>query len=568
MITLFPHQLKAVDSTIKSWANGVKNTLTVIPTGGGKTYIKAEFAKRNLNSGGVTLVFAHRDVLLSQISMSMCDMKVPHSFIASNQAVRSITNFQMEKLGQTFHNETSPVIITSVDTFNARLKKGALDRLTPRVNLWMMDEAHHLLKGNKWGRCVKPLVNAKGLGVTATPIRGDKKGLGSHADGVFDDMNVGATMGELISIGRLSPYQIFVPPQILDTNGLVITPSGDVNQAQLAERTDKAEITGDAVEHYLKLTPGQQAITFTVNINHADHVAAEFNKAGVPSVSVSSKTPLATREKYLQDFKAGRVLNLVNCDLFGEGFDVPAVSVVIMLRFTESYSLFKQQFGRMLRVIDGKEHGTLIDHVGNVRRHCIYGYPHDDPEWTLDRLTKRRKTDLDGPVGRVCPECFSFYLPKGAQYFCNNCRHEETPVERDNARSDFQASSGQLVKLDVDLKGFLLKEKAKVDQPVEVVKNKMQMSPVVVRNSAIKNHIKRQHAQGELRPEIQNWCEKCFDVNGWSVTTIQQEFELTFGVNILKAQSLSERKALELTEKIRANIRLLFESQSPCHTPQ
>ena len=380
----------------------------------------------------------------------------------------------------------------------------------------------------------------------------DKKGFGRHHEGVFDEMNVVVKMGELIELGYLCNYRILVPPTKLDIGNLGTTASGDYNAKELAKKTDKISITGDAVQHYLDIAPGQQAITFTVNIEHSNHVAEAFNKAGITSVALSSKTPTAERNKAVADFRAGLIKNLVNCDLFSEGFDVPAVCVCIMLRKTQSLSLFKQQFGRMLRVLEGKTHGILIDHVGNVPNHCIYGAPHDDPVWSLDRRTKQ-KTDDDNtkPIGVVCGRCFSYFVPQDASDMCPDCQHVPTPSEKSANQLEFIAKEGNLVELDISFVTNLMKEREKVDVDESSIRHKMQHAPSVVRNSAVNNHVKRQHAQVTLRAEIQQWCVACEAENEWDIKTVQQQFEFVFKTNIFKAQSLSERLSIELTEKIR-----------------
>jgi superfamily II DNA or RNA helicase len=240
------------------------------------------------------------------------------------------------------------------------------------------------------------MINAKGIGFTATPIRGDKKGLGRKADGVFDALSVTTTMFDLIKKSMLTPYKIYATGKF-DAKSCDVTGGGDYNQKKLVMKVNNREIIGDAVEHYLKHTPGVPAITFCVNIEHAKAVAAQFNEAGVPSIAISSKSELAERKRAMEDFKARRILNLVNVDLLGEGYDCPAVTVVIMLRPTQSYSLFKQQLGRMLRPADGKSHGILLDHVGNTQFFMTkmgLRYPHDDPEWTLERIEPKVNAKL------------------------------------------------------------------------------------------------------------------------------------------------------------------------------
>lgn len=566
MITLFEHQDKSVTAIEKSWAAGNRNVLLVLPTGAGKTLVKAEVARKKLYlefamnammNPEVTIIFAHRDVLLSQISDAMCMVGVRHTFIASKPTVNNICNLNVAKHGDSFYDETSKVIIASVDAYLAKLKKGQLKHLIPLVGLWQLDEAHHLLEDNKWGWCVESLVNANGLGVTATPLRADGKGLGRHAEGVFDDMIVGSSMGELISLGRLSPYKIYVPPMKVDVSGMRATSSGDYNQKELAKRTDKSEITGDAVQHYLRIANGMQAITYCVNIGHSEHVADQFNKAGIPSKALSSNTPIGERQRAIEDFKRGTIKNLTNADLFGEGFDVPALECGIMLRKTQSYSLFKQQFGRPLRAKEDKPYGVIIDHVNNVRDMMAkynLSAPHDDPVWTLDRPNGKRSNG-DGeniPVGRVCPECAAFYIPhKPSIKVCPDCHHEETPEEANAAQRELQVVDGNLVELSVDAIDALINEIHKVNKPVEQLRHEMKNAPSVARNGAANKHYLRQTAQNRLREAIQSWCEGVAFHNQWDIKTVQQEFEVEFGLHILKAQTLSERQSLELLEKVK-----------------
>lgn len=580
-ITLFPHQTKCVDAVENSWSKGNQNVLAVLPTGAGKSFILAEFAKRSAMMNEVCIVFAHKDILIGQLSDSLCAVGVRHTFIASQVAVRDITNSNLKEHGDSFYDESACVLVASVPTFAQRLKKGVLNHLLPLVRLWLGDENHHYLKKNIWGKCLKPLTNARGLGVTATPIRGDSCGLGRGKiigqteiepiienniiigytepediydnDGLIDDMVVGATMGELIETGRLSPYKIFTK-DVVDVTGVKVTAGGDYNQNELAKRTDKSDITGDAVEHYLELAAGQQTITFCVNISHSEHVAKEFNAAGIVSVAVSSKTPMGERQRIDKEFRAGRITNLVNCDLFGEGYDVKAVSVVIMLRKTMSYSLFKQQFGRALRVLDGKQYGILIDHVGNVPRHCTHGAPHDDPVWSLERRKKRKKADDDEeelPTGKICGECGFWEVPTKDPHVCTDCGHCETEEERVIATKDLQAKEGKLVEMDIDFIRQLMARREEVDRSPEEVRHRMQHAPAVARNGAVNSHTKRQYAQNELRAMIQKWCADMGKYNNWDKSITQRAFELEFKVNILKAQVLSERETLELTEKIK-----------------
>jgi superfamily II DNA or RNA helicase len=556
-ITLFEHQTKAAAAIEKAWyMDNEVNVCSVLPTGAGKTILKGEMVRRELARGGLCLLFAHRDVLLEQISLALCAFGIEHNFMTSNATRRDICNRQVSVHGRSFYNERARVFVCSVDTFYRR----DISTLAEHVTLWLMDETHHLLDSSKWHKCIDPLINARGLGVTATPIRADKKGLGRHVDGVFDrlitDREINATMHDLMIAGRLSTYKVFTPPPKIDMSNVRVTSSGDFNQNQLAKATDRAEITGDAVKHYQRLAHNKQTIIFTVNIAHSDHVAEQFRKAGYNAVSVSSKTKPAERNKIVDDFRNGRITILVNCDLFGEGFDVPAVECVIMLRKTESYSLFKQQFGRALRVIDGKLFGILIDHVGNVEwmmDKYNLNYPHDDPEWTLDRPTKKRTgTGQSRLITRVCPECFARYTPTSTtEHVCPECHHKETKEEEIDQLKKFQAKEGNLVELSIDVVEKIMQEREKVDKDPAELKHFMKNAPPVVRNSAIANHTKRLNAQTVLRDSIHRWCMLRYKLYATATKeTVQREFEIEFGVHPMKAAILGEREANELREKI------------------
>lgn len=559
-VDLYPHQVVACQEIDALFSQGHKTILSVLPTGAGKTLVKAEYARRCQEQGMITHLMAHRDVLLSQISDALCMMGVYHNFICAAKTQRDITNANLAKYGNAFYDEQSKITIASVTTLRARLN-GKNEQVAEQyrilcsmVQFWMIDEAHHVTQGSSWGMAVEAYCNALGLGVTATPIRGDRKGLGDYVDGYFTAMSVTTNMWELIKIGRLTPYKIFQPNEHLDLSDVNVTAGGDYNQKQVSAKVNKRKITGSAVAHYQRVLNGKRVITFGVDIEHCEAIAKLFNEAGIPSKAVSSKTPLTERNQALADLKSGVVLNLVNCDLFGEGFDAPAVEGVIMLRPTQSYSLYKQQFGRMLRKADGKTHGILLDHVGNTLYMMTrFGltYPHDDPEWTLDRGTKGKKSDDGEKLAETitCTECGFFYLAKDHEA-CPECGHIITEQEREAKAREIQEVSGELVELDVEAVQALIQEREKVDLSTEAFSNKVRNMPNVARYSAMNNHAKRQHAQTVLRDRIQRWCSKTAVDTGWNKDTVQREFNRLFGVNILKACTLSEREANELTERI------------------
>jgi superfamily II DNA or RNA helicase len=385
-----------------------------------------------------------------------------------------------------------------------------------------------VLKKNKWGLAFGMFPQAVGLGVTATPERADGRGLGRHADGVFDTMILAPTMRDMIDHGFLTDYRIFAPPSDLDLSSVPLAGGGDYSQDLLRKAVHKSHIVGDVVAQYLRAAAGFLGVTFSVDVESATEQAAAFRHAGVPAEVVSAKTPDAVRVSILRKFAAGDIKQLVNVDLFGEGFDLPAIEAVSMARPTQSFSLYSQQFGRSLRPLPGKQWAIINDHVQNVMRH---GVPDAPRIWTLDRREKRsRSTATDAAAVRTCPECTAVYLRElGA--ICPYCSHEALPHGR---KSPAQVD-GDLYELDAET---LRQMRGEIDKPPVYPVN---AAPVVVA-SINKNHRLKAESQTVLRETMAYWAAGMDDIR-----LAQRRFFIKFGVDVMTAQTLNKSDAELLT---------------------
>jgi DNA repair protein RadD len=112
------------------------------------------------------------------------------------------------------------------------------------VRLWDIDEAHHVLKANKWGKCVERFNNAYGVGFTATPGRPDRRGLGRHASGVFDMMALGPQPRDLINRGYLADYRIFVPAASYAMD------EADISETTGDYKPERLRAKSHSVDHY------------------------------------------------------------------------------------------------------------------------------------------------------------------------------------------------------------------------------------------------------------------------------------------------------------------------------
>lgn len=414
----------------------------------------------------------------------------------------------------------------------------------------VVHNCHHLLAGNQWGKAAALFPNARGLGVTATPLRADGAGLGRHADGVFDAMVEGPPMRWLIDQGFLTDYRVFAPPPHLIMDDSDIGSTGDYKQHAVTAKFRKAknQIIGDIVGQYQRIAAGKKGVVFVPDVEDAIDTAAAFNLAGIPAAAVSAKTPDRERLAAVAKLRRGDLQVLVNVDLFGEGFDLPSVEVVSMARPTMSYGLYAQQFGRALRLMDGKDYAIIIDHVGNVQRH---GLPDRPRIWTLDRVERgaRKERDPDLIPTKSCQGCTAVYEATHAA--CPYCGHVNQPAGRQTP----EQVDGDLIELDPSVLAEMRAEVERIDQSPADLRAWMQRggAPSVAVNGAVANHRKRQEAQEALRATMAMYGGHQ-KAAGRDKREAQKRFFWRYGVDVLSAQALGRREAEELTVRIATDL--------------
>ncbi len=534
MNRLRAYQQQLSDAVDAAWAGGVRNVAVVAPTGSGKTVL---FAHKIAQHRGAALAIAHRQELVGQISMALAREGVRHQVLAPSDVARACAAAHLAETRRSFVDPGSRVAVAGVDTL-IRMDPGT--PLLQQIGLWVLDETHHLLADNKWGKAVQLLPNARGLGVTATPVRADGRGLGRHADGLLDCLILGPTMRDLIGEGYLSDYRVFAPASDIDLKSVAITATGDYSPPQLREARHRSTVTGDVVSHYLRLAAGKLAVVFDVDIESATETAAAFRAAGVPAEVVTSRTPDPLRREILRRFKRREVLSLVNVDLFGEGYDLPAIEVVSMARPTQSYALYAQQFGRALRPLEGKDRATIIDHVGNVLRH---GLPDAAREWSLDRRERRsRSTPTDVVPLRSCmnPTCAAVYERTLAA--CPHCGHAHVPAQR----SAPEFVDGDLLELDA---AVLARLRGEVADPLRIPHG----ATPAIEGALRKAHAARHRARAGLREAIELWAGWQRDA-GRPDGEIYRRFYFRFGVDMGTALTASASDAEGITERVLADL--------------
>lgn len=570
-----PIQLRWYQSEVKAgiyaaWAAlGPRgNALAVLPTGAGKTVL---FAAVVAEHQGSSCCIAHRQELVSQISMALARNGVRHRIIAPMPVIKAICNQHLEELGAHFYDPNARAAVAGVDTLVRRGEK-EYAHWVQQVTLWVQDEAHHVLTGNKWGKAVALFRNAKGLGVTAIPGRADGKGLGRHADGLFDEMVVGPTMRHLIDEGYLTDYRIICAPTHIEWARANVGTDGDyvLDRGVGKQVVRESTIIGDVVKEYQRWAAGKLGVCFTSDLETAADIAAQFRKAGVPAEMVAGTTPDDTRRAILRKFRRREVLVLVNVDLFGEGFDLPAIEVVLMARRTLSFGLYGQQFGRALRLMldssgwdalspaqrlqriaaSPKPRALIIDHVGNVVQH---GLPDHRSDWTLDARDKRSKGASDAVPMTNClnPECLAPY--ERAKPCCPWCGTKPEPGP--GGRSSPEAVDGDLMELDAATLAALRGGAARVAMTNEAYRDELTRQGLpgawVMRN--VKHHDEHRRIALDLADAMAWWAGE-HRAAGQSDSEIYRRFYLTFGLDWLSAQAASKGDMLALIARVDAKL--------------
>lgn len=265
---------------------------------------------------------------------------------------------------------------------------------TPRIII--TDEAHHST-ANTYKKIYEAFPDAVRLGFTATPCRLNQGGLGE----VYEDLITSVSTKWLIDNEFLSPYKYY-SVRLADTSKLHIR-AGDYKSDEVAELMQNKEIYGETVEQWERLAKNKKTIIYCASVESAEETAEHFRARGYAAQSLDGKTPAEIRQNIMDSFRRGDTMILCNCELFGEGLDVPDCECTVLLRPTQSLTLYIQQSMRSMRYMPGKT-AIIIDHVGNC---YLHGLPDDDRTWTLE--SKKKQENM--VKIRECKRCYAVYPP-------------------------------------------------------------------------------------------------------------------------------------------------------------
>ena len=380
-----------------------RSVMMQMPTGTGKTVVLASLVRQFVDSDGSVsmsgaedergcsvLIVAHRIELVEQTGAFLRRFGIDHGVIAGGQWPAALQR----------------VMVASIQTLSRCTDRHR--RLAP--SLVVIDEAHHAL-AETYKMLWRAWPEARFLGLTATPCRMSGEGFTDLFEVLVDSWSVKRFIAE----GWLSPYDYYsIRPDSEEQRNIDALrkrgADGDFQLRELRERLDVRPSIRRLFEAFERFAFDKKGIIYAIDIAHAEHIAEYYREQGVAAYAISSKTPMAERQRLLAVFRGksgdgavdcctSHIQILVSVDLFSEGFDCPDVEFVQLARPTLSLAKYLQMVGRGLRPCKGKPCCTMIDSVGLYR---TFGLPSVDRDWGTffyglndERIKELKHKDLD-----------------------------------------------------------------------------------------------------------------------------------------------------------------------------
>lgn len=337
------YQQEAKEGIFAEWGKGIKRTLLVLPTGCGKTIVFAKVAEDCVRSGDRVLILAHRGELLEQ---------------AADKIGRATgLGCATEKAEQTCLGSWFRVTVGSVQSLTREKRLGQFP--ADYFGTIIIDEAHHCLT-DSYQRILGHFKDARVLGVTATPDRGDMRSLGEF----FESLAYEYTLPRAIRSGYLSPIKALTIPLKLDLTGVGIQ-AGDFKAGDIGTALDPYlyQIADEMAAHCMD----RKTVVFLPLVKTSQKFRDILNAKGFQAAEVNGDS--SDRAEVLEAFGRGSYNVLCNSMLLTEGWDCPSVDCIVVLRPTKIRSLYSQMVGRGTRLHPGKDHLLLLDFLWHTERH-------------------------------------------------------------------------------------------------------------------------------------------------------------------------------------------------------
>lgn len=363
-VTPFPHQKIMLSELEAERSIGHHRNLLVAATGTGKTVVAAfdylRFRDSFFKEHGYTprtLFIAHRAEILKQAHRTFVEVTK-----ISNLGISTTSDFHLSRLDKHLLAEHGNLVFASIQSFHEK----TLDSFpADYFDFIIIDEFHHA-SAPTYKKLIDHFEPSELLGLTATPERGDNRNVAIE----FFEGRIASQLRlwDALEADLLVPFHYFVTHDPVDLSDVSFT-RGEYNVAELSAkyvgRMDRADVVMRAIQDKVPSPETMRALCFCVSVEHANFMADCFNRLNIAAKAVTAST--VEREKYISQLAQGELRVICAVDIFNEGVDIPEVDTLIMLRPTQSPTVFLQQLGRGLRKSFGKELLTVLDFVGNQR---------------------------------------------------------------------------------------------------------------------------------------------------------------------------------------------------------
>lgn len=350
----WPYQQEILDAVEAARrVQGSYRNLVVAPTGTGKTVVAAlDYRRvRDQRGGKLSLLFiAHREQILDQSRRTFREALLDPSF--------------GEKLVGGERPTDGTHVFASIQSLHS-LGAGTLDPAA--FDMVIVDEFHHA-EAATYRAVLDHLEPQVLLALTATPERADGLDIRKWTDGrTAFDMRLWHALDRQL----LAPFQYF---GVADETAAIdqAWAGGRYQDRKLGElytgNDIRAALILKNVKRIVADTRSMKALGFCATVEHAQFMAQRFTSAGLPAVALSGEDAQSVRQKQIRRLRSGEIVAIFTRDIFNEGVDIPDVDTILLLRPTESATVFLQQIGRGLRRHADKDVCTVLDFVANYRK--------------------------------------------------------------------------------------------------------------------------------------------------------------------------------------------------------
>ncbi|MEH6680160.1 MAG: DEAD/DEAH box helicase family protein [Sediminicola sp.] len=378
--TLYDYQLEDLNTIFKYLEESPEgsNLLYQLPTGGGKTVVFSEIAKRYIKeTQKKVVVLTHRIELSSQTSKMLKGFGVRNKII--NSDVKELID-----------QDEYMCFVAMVETLNNRLQDEKVD--IKNIGLVIIDEAHY----NSFRKLFKYFRKSSILGVTATPLSSNIK---LPMKDNYQKLIMGESIGNLIEKKFLARANMFNKDVSLKTLKLGI--NGDYTVKSSDELYGNLSMQGKLLSSYEEIAKGTKTLIFNNGINTSKYVYETFKKAGYDIRHLDNKNSASERKEILKWFANTPHAILTSVSILTTGFDEPTVETIILNRATKSLTLYFQMIGRGSRILPNKEEFTVIDLGNNIARFGMWDAPMDwkeifrYPEFYLENIRNDDEIERD-----------------------------------------------------------------------------------------------------------------------------------------------------------------------------